>query len=110
MNTFYKCPKCKQKTTTEKQFCEHCLFNVTRYYKGSGPAIRTGIPWDYKIKWDDSPQVQRQKTEAIVAEKKQWTSMSNKYAKWEKGRRKRLSERRDYFRSHPDKEDDFSGV
>lgn len=31
MNT-WKCPKCKKKTPTDRQFCQHCLYNVARHY------------------------------------------------------------------------------
>lgn len=104
------CPQCGEKTNKDKQFCEHCLFNVTRFYVGSGPAIRTGIPWDYTVDPRDNRKDQEKTTELIVAEKKKWTQTSAKYRNWEKGRKKRLFERRDYFRAHPEKHDDFSGV
>jgi len=44
-----------------------------------------------------------------IQEKKKWTS-GGKWKQWEEGRKKRLRERRDYFRNHPDKNDDYSGV
>jgi hypothetical protein len=45
----------------------------------------------------------------VKREKKKHTQ-SGKWANWERGRKKALSERRDYFRKHPEKRDDFSGV
>lgn len=106
----WKCPRCGKPTDKDYQFCRHCLFNVTAYYLGTGPAIKTGIPWDVRINPDDNRFEQQSKTEHIIAEKKKWTSTSSKLARWEKGRKKRLFERRDYFRSHPKEVDDFSGV
>lgn len=66
-------------------------------------------PWEIKVNPEDSPDVQRRKVEQIVVEKKKW-SRSGKWGNWEKGRRKALRERRDYFKEHPDKKDDYSGV
>jgi len=106
----WECPQCGKQTPQEYQNCRHCLFNVTAFYKGTGPAIRTGIPWDYQVLPTDNRKQQIEKTERIVEEKKKWTSTSRKWKLWEKGRKKRLFERRDYFRAHPEKHDDFSGV
>jgi len=45
----------------------------------------------------------------VKAEKAKWEK-SGKWGNWERGRKKALSERREYFRRHPEKKDDFSGV
>ena len=45
----------------------------------------------------------------VMAEKKKWEH-SGSWGSWERGRKRALRERRDYFREHPDKKDDFTGV
>lgn len=47
--------------------------------------------------------------EGVMDRKKKHTR-GGRWRNWEKGRKKALRERRDYFRKHPDKKDDFSGV
>ena len=35
-----KCPRCKKQTPKEKQFCQHCLFNIGKY-EARWPIIST---------------------------------------------------------------------
>jgi len=71
-------------------------------------AIINKPPWERKIRPDAGREEQERHIEEIISEKKKWKT--GKWARWERGRRKRLSERRDYFRKHPEKRDDYSGV
>jgi len=40
-----KCPECGKKTLSDKQFCQHCLYNIGLYY--SEFSFNIG----YKPKW-----------------------------------------------------------
>jgi len=71
--------------------------------------IKVKPPWEKKIDPHTSGEEQRRQLDQIKEDKAKW-SKSGKWRNWEEGRKKALRERRDYFRNHPEKEDDFSGV
>jgi hypothetical protein len=72
--------------------------------------FREDPPW--KTKMDpmagrDDMQKQTDHAEAI---RDREMKVGGRWKKWEEGRKKALKERRDYFRKHPEKKDDMSGV
>jgi len=75
---------------------------------------KTKPPWEMsrkeKEEYEHSGYEKQQKIlDEVLRRKDQWAK-TGKWANWERGRKKALAERRDYFREHPEKKDDFSGV
>ena len=71
-------------------------------------------PWEFsktesEVYKHSGWKTQQKILDKTMEEKKKWTS-TGAWKNWEEGRKKRLKERRDYFRKHQDKKDDFSGV
>jgi len=46
-----KCPRCGKKTPKEKQFCQHCLFNIGKYESRWPTISNIGILNEQKRQW-----------------------------------------------------------
>lgn len=67
-------------------------------------------PWEINVNPHASREEMQKKGDASEEIKKGEMARGGKWARWEKGRREALKERRDYFRKNQNKKDDFSGV
>ena len=72
--------------------------------------VHSKPPWEVKMRPDAPASEQQARTEQSQDIKKREMARGGKWANWERGRKKVVAERRDYFRANPDKTDDFSGV
>jgi len=76
--------------------------------------IKEKPPWEMtrreKEEYKSGGHLKQQEILDEVLRRKKINTQMGKWARWEKGRQKALAERRDYFREHPDKKDDYSGV
>lgn len=88
-----KCPKCGKKTSDDKQFCQHCLYNVGLHYTPFSVSI------SYKPGWVDAfnrvnphPEAMDAEGERIAADvmtetREKEMRGSSKAANWERGRK-----------------------
>lgn len=85
------CPQCKNRQSSEWQFCHKCLTNLhppkfNIYTSFTPPWVNTVKADPGKMDADHDTQV----TEAMVAERQKETTVSRKARDWEAGRKKEV--------------------